>query len=127
MTRRSIKRSTAIQPVSGGLAVHAKCYGNQDFGQYAPIGPDLHLAVRDMTCAVRAYLAWISLFNLGGGNAGDGQIVDEHGAEVGRISYNGRVWPPGKWTAGMVPLREPTSADFAAGREAAYQAATVQP
>jgi hypothetical protein len=31
-------------------------------------------------------------------------IVDQNGKEVGRISYNGKVWPPGEWHAGMKPL-----------------------
>jgi hypothetical protein len=32
------------------------------------------------------------------------RIVDQNGKEVGRISYNGKVWPPGEWHSGMKPL-----------------------
>lgn len=32
------------------------------------------------------------------------RVVDQDGKEVARISYNGRVWPPGEWKAGMKPL-----------------------
>ena len=31
-------------------------------------------------------------------------IVDEHGAEVASVSYNGRVWPAAEWRADMRPL-----------------------
>jgi hypothetical protein len=31
-------------------------------------------------------------------------IVDEAGAVIARVSFNGRVWPPGDWTADAVPL-----------------------
>ncbi|MHB8271995.1 hypothetical protein [Bradyrhizobium sp.] len=31
-------------------------------------------------------------------------IVDEAGTSVARLSYNGRVWPVGEWTADMAPL-----------------------
>lgn len=26
------------------------------------------------------------------------------GKKVGRVSYNGRVWPPGPWKPGMAPI-----------------------
>ena len=31
-------------------------------------------------------------------------IVDDSGALIAKVSYNGRVWPPVEWTEGMVPL-----------------------
>ena len=57
---------------------------------------------------------------------GGARIVDQDGAEVARISYNGKVWPPGEWKPGVKPLvgepfksslppaREPTTIDQAA-------------
>lgn len=36
-----------------------------------------------------------------GGNA---KVVDQDGTEVARISYNGRVWPPGEYKPGQKPL-----------------------
>jgi N12 class adenine-specific DNA methylase len=41
----------------------------------------------------------------GASQIGEGaRIVDQAGAEVARISYNGKVWPPGEWHDGMKPL-----------------------
>jgi hypothetical protein len=34
------------------------------------------------------------------------RIVTENGAELARISYNGRVWPAGEWKPGTLPLCE---------------------
>lgn len=36
--------------------------------------------------------AYIEENGLGGGNWAGGQVFDERGSEVARISYNGRVW-----------------------------------
>lgn len=41
---------------------------------------------------------------LGASNVPEAFVVDDHGKRVARISYNGRVWPPGEWKAGMVPI-----------------------
>jgi hypothetical protein len=48
----------------------------------------------------RARDAW----GRGGSQTPDALIVDAQGERFARISYNGRVWPPGEWTPGMVPL-----------------------
>jgi hypothetical protein len=34
-------------------------------------------------------------------------VTDASGKAVATISYNGRVWPPEPWVAGMVPLYDP--------------------
>lgn len=34
----------------------------------------------------------------------DGRLYDAEGREIGRVSYNGRIWPPGAWTPQMQPL-----------------------
>jgi hypothetical protein len=38
----------------------------------------------------------------------DGIILDGTRA-VARVSYNAKVWPPGKWSAGQAPLFNPNS------------------
>lgn len=35
---------------------------------------------------------YITFYDLGGGNWNGGEIVDDRGVVVGRVSYNGRVW-----------------------------------
>lgn len=35
-------------------------------------------------------------------------IVDDAGVEIGRLSYNGRVWGPGEWVPGAEPLYCPS-------------------
>ncbi len=121
-TRKSRKQIVRVDDEM--LLVECECFVNPDFGQYSPPAPDLRLAVRDLTCAVRALLAWIRLFNLGGGNMMSANVVDlTKGAVVARISYNGRVWPPGKYEPGAPCLREPTHEDFEEARKAAYATA----
>lgn len=44
--------------------------------------------------------------DLGSRETPDGRVVTADGKPVARISYNGRVWPPEKWTPGMKPLLE---------------------
>jgi hypothetical protein len=34
----------------------------------------------------------------------DGEVFDDAGKAIARISYNGRVWAPGPWTSGAEPL-----------------------
>lgn len=44
----------------------------------------------------------------GASQIGEGAtIVDQDGKEIARISYNGRIWPPGEWTSGTEPLYKP--------------------
>jgi hypothetical protein len=40
----------------------------------------------------------------GTSNTPSPQIVDEAGNVIGRISYNGRVWPDADWTPDSTPL-----------------------
>jgi len=42
---------------------------------------------------------------------GKGVVFDEHGVEVARVSYNGRVWAPGPWTSGREPIMEAVESD----------------
>jgi hypothetical protein len=36
-----------------------------------------------------------------------GGDVMQDGQIIARVSYNGRVWPPGRWQVGMQPLYDP--------------------
>ena len=36
----------------------------------------------------------------------EGLVKDDAGQLVAKVSYNGRVWSPGPWHAGMAPLLE---------------------
>ena len=51
--------------------------------------------VRDLRAAVQAARNFIQENNLGGGNWTGGQVYNDKGEWVARISYNGRVWEPG--------------------------------
>jgi len=42
---------------------------------------------------------------------GEGIVLDDDGVEVARVSYNGRVWAPGPWVSGRVPIMEAVEAD----------------
>ena len=42
--------------------------------------------------AVTICLAFIAEYDLGGGNWAGGQVYDDDGKQVARISYNGRLW-----------------------------------
>lgn len=33
-------------------------------------------------------------------------VHDDAGHVVAKLSYNGRVWPPGAWRAGLAPILE---------------------
>lgn len=35
-------------------------------------------------------------------------VVYQKGKRLGRLSYNGRIWPPGEWAADTVPLYCPS-------------------
>jgi hypothetical protein len=93
------------------LTVELSSVGNPDFGQDPdrPLpGVDANgVGVQDFAHASRVCLGYISLHNLGGGNWSGGRITDRKGVEVGRVSYNGKVWGPGEWTPGMTPFYIP--------------------
>lgn len=79
--------------------------GNPDFGQPSDMGIKSHFVeVADLKAASDACMAFIRENNLGGGNWTGGEVKDAKGNLVARVSYNGRVWSPGKWFAGKTPL-----------------------
>lgn len=73
--------------------------GNPDFGQISgrrlPGTQAETRAVKNFEEASKACRAYIEENGLGGGNWMGGTILDAKGNEVGRVSYNGRVWAPG--------------------------------
>lgn len=42
-----------------------------------------------------------------GASTWPGGAINDYGMNVARISYNGRVWHPGPWKSGDVPLFDP--------------------
>ena len=49
--------------------------------------------------AVAMCLLYISFYELGGGNWNGGLLTrNEDGLTIGRVSFNGRVWPDEPWT-----------------------------
>lgn len=79
------------------LFVRLAAVGNPDRGQ-DPDSPlfgvgniDRH-AVSSLREASRACSEYISANNLGSGNWDGGDVFDDDGRAVARVSYNGRVW-----------------------------------
>lgn len=54
----------------------------------------------------RVYVSLRDEFGLGASRFGGGEIFDQFGQYVARISFNGRLWPALPWTPGMKPLAE---------------------
>lgn len=65
--------------------------GNPDFGQYAPMSEPEAVRRSTLTEMRKACEAYISKWNLGGGNWVD-PMVTQDGKKIGRFSYNGRFW-----------------------------------
>jgi hypothetical protein len=84
------------------LIVFLGAQGNPDFGEPANIGvPSRWQPVKSLCDASRALQAFIGQYDLGAGNllygeTGTGTVRDGKGKVVARVSYNGRVWGPGK-------------------------------
>jgi hypothetical protein len=60
--------------------------------------------VSDFTEASRIYCARRDASGEGASTFDDGHVLDDAGAAMGRISYNGRVWGPGTYGTGDTPL-----------------------
>ena len=54
----------------------------------------------------RAYVAARNVSGLGASQFGCGEVYDDAGQHLARISYNGRLWPPLPWTPDMRPLAD---------------------
>lgn len=80
--------------------------GNPDFrqGRTLPGVRARTVRVADLAEASRLCRAYIDEHELGAGNWNGGEVRDHTGAPIGRVSYNGKVWPPGAWAPGVEPL-----------------------
>jgi hypothetical protein len=87
------------------ITIHAP--GNPDYQQYAPIAPSKTFQAGDLAGISDAARWYIRAYDLGGGNFAPEPIRNERGEEVGRVSYNGHVWPPGQWSINATPIYIP--------------------
>jgi hypothetical protein len=77
------------------MSVTLSSAGNPDHGQYSGrnvLSPSLSVQVKDFAHASKICRAYIARYALGAGNWTGGSIRQGK-KTVGRISYNGRVWP----------------------------------
>jgi len=78
------------------VTVTLETVGNVDHGQdpTQPLYgvPNLKAKCASVTQAQEACKNFIEEHNLGAGNWTGGEVCDESGGVVGRISYNGRFW-----------------------------------
>ena len=68
--------------------------------------PQRWVVVRSMAEAVTVVRAFITQNDLGMGNWTGGKIVDEFGMIVAQITFNGRVWEPGKFPQPEINVHE---------------------
>lgn len=59
--------------------------------------------------AQRRYIDARDESGLGASGFGDGDVMDEMGQSIARISYNGRLWDYLAWRPGMEPIAEAPS------------------
>lgn len=86
------------------MKVKLSAIGNPDFNQPENIGiPTTWVEVADYQEASKVCREFISRNALGGGNWNGGE-VRQGDQVIAKVSYNGRVWPPGTWTPRMKAL-----------------------
>jgi len=98
-----------VLPVSRArkpYVVRLAARGNPDFRQGSTLPGVRARQVRaaDFAEASQHCRAYIAEHDLGGGNWAGGEVRDHTGALVARVSYNGKVWPPGPWAPEVKPL-----------------------
>lgn len=59
-----------------------------------------------LAAAQQLYITARNKSDLGGSQFSDGEVYDEMGQYVARISYNGRLWSPEPWTPLSVAIAE---------------------
>jgi len=62
-----------------------------------------NVEVTDLQAASNAVSEFINENALGSSNFTGGNVKD-NGKIIAKVSYNGKVWPPGKWTPESKPL-----------------------
>lgn len=118
MEKKCPAKGRSKNPSGKPMLVHLASAANPDFeetsewrGGYqqgGKPGANQWQRVGSFEEASQAVQRYIMANGLGGGNWVGGEIVDEATREpVGRVGYNGRVWPPGPWQAGMRALYYP--------------------
>ena len=89
--------AAALQRSGGNFAVGLSSVGNPDFGQYCGRGvmsPTCVIYADTVEETIQLCTAYISVFNLGGGNCPDFPVLTRAGGKL-RVSYNGRLWQNG--------------------------------
>jgi len=97
--------------------------GNPDFGQHDHLPmpetkSDFWVTVRDFAEASKVCRDYINEFELGGGHWTGGKIMQSE-KEIARVSYNGKVWMPGKWDTDTKKLYDPGDSVAVSARSAA--------
>ena len=97
----------ALIAPKGAYKVLLASVGNPDFGQDSrrslPGVPRRTIRVASLADASKACRAYITFYELGGGNWLGGEV--KQGNEVvAKISYNGRAWQPGNWPTKEIAL-----------------------
>ena len=72
------------------------------------IGNRVSIEVSSFEEASRVYAQYRDASLQGASTFPDGTILDG-GRTIARVSYNAKVWPPGKWHEGQTPLFNPYS------------------
>lgn len=93
------------------LYLTLSAHGNPDHGQ----DPDRLVAgvphevveVNSLEEASQLCSNYIDEHVLGAGSFSGGALLNAEGVEQARVSYNGKVWPPGRWERGREPLWDP--------------------
>ena len=78
-------------------------YAGVDFRGHTRISP-WYEVVDDLRGASAAVKSFRDRTGIGGGNWSGGQVFDDKGEQVAQVSYNGRVWEPGKWPTKQIVL-----------------------
>ena len=103
INEQASKLELALNSKGRKYSVKLSNVGNPDYRQ------DSEKPLPDTACgwaqvdtlkdAVELCRLYISFYDLGGGNWNGGLITqNDSGIVVGRVSYNGRVWPDERWT-----------------------------
>jgi hypothetical protein len=102
------KHSGSQSPSRGPAYVELSAAPNPDYENRDPRGTvsirPHRVPVASFEEAARACGRYIAENGLGNGNWTGGKITDARGKVIAKVSYNGRVWPPGKWTSGTKAL-----------------------
>lgn len=83
--------------------VRYEIHGGRDFAALGTYWLNNFTSLEDCQ---RAYIEAREQSGLGASQFGSGELFDEMGQHLAYLSYNGRLWPPVPWRAGLEPLAE---------------------